>query len=94
MTNYTDDELTSIGNLAESLTPISDIALILSLDINLLRADIKDHSTRVSAIYRTGKARGLLAVREATIKKANNGDLAAVAELRHFRSLMEDDENL
>lgn len=92
--DYTPEKLDEIAELAESLTPISDIALLLRLDVNELRKDLKDHESIVSDVYRAGKARGMLAVRKAAIKKATDGDLSATTMVHHFHSIMEDDENL
>lgn len=86
--------LDKIADLAEALTPITDIALLLSLDVNELRNYLKDTTTAASIAYRTGKARGMLAVRQAAIRKAADGDLSATTVVHHFHSIMEDDENL
>lgn len=90
---YEKTVLDDITNLAEALTPISDIALLLHLDVVELRAYIKDENTAASIAYRTGKARGLLSVRQAALKKAADGDLSATTVVRHFHSIMEDEEN-
>ena len=91
---YEKTVLDSISELAEALTPISDIALLLSLDLNELRQYIADKTTAASIAYRTGKARGLLAVRQAALKKAADGDLSATTVVHHYHSIMEDEENL
>lgn len=86
--------LENVSELAEALTPISDIALILRLDQFDLRQKIQDRSTALSEAYHRGKARGLLAVRRATIKKAESGDVPATLAVQRFHSLMNDDENI
>lgn len=91
---YEKTVLDRISELAEALTPISDIALLLSLDLNELRQYIADKNTAASIAYRTGKARGLLAVRQAALKKAADGDLSATTVVHHYHSIMEDEENL
>ena len=83
-----------ITDLAEALTPISDIALLLDLNLIELRAKIKDPHTRESLAYRKGKARGMLQVRQAAVKKAGDGDQTAAATAQRFYNLMMDDENL
>ena len=88
------DHLNDITDLAEKLTPISDIALLLNLDVLELRELIRDKTTAVSVSYRLGKARGLLSVRQAAMKKAADGDLSAAATVQHYHSLMDDDETL
>ena len=88
------DHLDEIAELAEALTPIDDIALILQLDLYQLRQQIRDTTSDVSMAYRLGKARGLLAVRRATIKKAESGDVPAAAAVERFAALMGDNENL
>jgi hypothetical protein len=91
---YEKTVLDHITELAEALTPISDIALLLNLDVNELRTFISNTGTAASIAYRTGKARGMLAVRQAALKKAADGDLSATTVVHHFHSIMEDDENL
>lgn len=86
--------LDKVADLAEAFTSITDIALILRLDPFDLRQKIKDNSSAISEAYRRGKATALLKVRRATVKKAESGDVPAVQEVRHFHSLMNDDEAL
>lgn len=83
-----------IENYAQALTPISDIALLLSLDCNTLRAEIKDYRSEVSLAYRRGKARCLFSLRQNEIELAEAGSPQASIAVQRYHQLMEDDESI
>ena len=92
--NYSEDILNQIQEFASAFTPISDIALLLDLDCDTLRADIKDYQSKVSIAYRKGKAQSLYTLRRNEIDLAEAGSPQASIAVQRYCSLMEDDEAL
>lgn len=92
--DYSQDILKEIENYAQALTPISDIALLLSLDCAQLRAEIRDYRSEASLAYRRGKARCLFTLRQNEIELAEAGSPQASISVQRYHQLMEDDESL
>lgn len=92
--DYSQDILNEIETYAAALTPISDIALLLSLDCAELRAQIKDYRSPASLAYRKGKARCLFTLRQNEIELAEAGSPQASIAVQRYHQLMEDDESI
>ncbi len=92
--SYDQKILHSIAELASVLTPISDIAVLLGLDEDVLRVDIRDHSTAVSQAYRMAKAETALKMRRQELELARVGSPLAAQLTADYLRTMESDEDL
>lgn len=91
---YSKEQLTEIESLAAKLTPISDIAILMGLDTDVLKMDIKDTSSFVSGCYRRGKAATAMKLREQEIDLAMVGSPLAVQLTSSYLTDMSIDEDL
>ena len=67
-----------IQELAEALTPVSDIAALLDIDENELREEINYVNSPVRRAYNKGKAKTALALRKQELELARVGSPLAV----------------
>lgn len=91
---YTAEQLTRIKELASYLTPISDIAVLMDLDIDELRMDLMDRSSDVSKAYYKSKAEALLELRKQELELARVGSPLAVQMAAGYMMTMDTDEDL
>lgn len=81
-----------VRELAEALTPIADMAILLDVPECELRAVLNDPTTEVYNEYRRAKARVGLMVRQEIIEMAKSGAPSAVAELNNMLAKISTDE--
>ena len=91
--NYSTLQLTQIKEYAACLTPITDIAVLMGLDIRQFREDIRDVSSAASLAYRRGKAETALAIRKNEITLADAGSPLAVQLMNSYLQNMETEED-
>lgn len=91
---YSPEMIKQVAELASNLTPISDIAVLLELDIYELRAAIHDRDSPVSRAYHRAKAETLLAIRKNELQLASMGSLLAVQLAGGYAVSMSSDEDL
>lgn len=89
---YTDEQLTTVEQLASVYMTISDMALILMVPVEKLRADIANQSSMVSMRYRRGKALSKLEIRKQEMQLAKVGSPLALDNVNKNLLDMEDDE--
>ena len=92
--DYSTQQLLKVSELAGFLTPISDIAVIMCIDVDVLRMDIRDRSTPVSLAYHKAKAETALKLRKQELELANVGSPLAVQQTKGYLLDMESDEDL
>lgn len=92
--DYSTQQLEKIKELAECLTPLSDMAVLLDVDIDELRLDIRNRSTPVSRAYHYAKATTALKLRKQEIELANVGSPLAVQLTNGYLLNMDSDEDL
>lgn len=92
--DYSSEQLEKIEQLAAKFTPISDIAILMKLNPDILRLDIKDSVLPVAEYYRRGKATTAMKLREQEIDLALVGSPLAVQLTASYLTDMDIDENL
>ena len=90
--DYSKEQLEQVEKLATVFMPISDIALIIEVNPEELRADIADEMTEVSRRYRRGKAITKLELHTQEMQLAKVGSPLALENARKNLLDMEDDE--
>lgn len=91
---YSEEQLKKIEGFAAKFTPISDIAILMGLDTDVLKLEIKDSSSLVSEFYRRGKATTAMKLREQEIELALVGSPLAVQLTTSYLTDMDIDEDL
>lgn len=91
---YSKEQLDKIEGLAAKFTPVSDIAILMKLDTDVLKQEIKDPSSLVSEYYRRGKATTALKLREQELDLAMLGSPLAVQLAASYLIDMDIDEDL
>lgn len=92
--DYSTTQIEQINELASLLTPLSDIAILLDIDVDMLRLDVLDRKTEVSKNYRKAKAKTALELRKQEIGLANVGSPLAVNLVNEYLINMDSDEDL
>ena len=92
--DYSTEQLQQVSELAGFLTPLSDIAVMMGVDADALRMDIRDRSTPVSLAYHKAKAATALKLRKQELELANVGSPLAVQQTKGYLLDMESDEDL
>ena len=92
--DFTHEQIDELQNYAESLTPISDIAVLMDVDAFELRAAIADGSNAISRAYRLGKAKTMLRIRQNELQLADAGSPLAVQLMTYYVRDMDADEDL
>lgn len=90
--NYSNSELQQIEKFASIYLKISDMAVILEIPADILRADIADRTTEVSKAYRRGKAGSKVKLHSQEMMLAQVGSPLALENAKHNLLDMEDDE--
>lgn len=89
---YTAEQLEQVEQLAAIYMKITDIALIIEVDANVLRDDIASPATGVGRAYRRGKAMSKAALHKQEMDLAKIGSPLALENARQNLLDMEDDE--
>ena len=92
--DYSIQQLQQVSELAGFLTPIGDIAVIMDIDADVLRMDIRDRSNPVSSAYHKAKAETALKLRRQELELANVGSPLAVQLTNGYLLNMDSDEDL
>lgn len=90
--NYSNNELEQIEKFAAIYLTITDIAVILDVPADVLRADIADRSTDVSKAYRKGKVSSKVKLHAQEMMLAQVGSPLAIENAHKNLINMEDDE--
>lgn len=90
--DYTTQQLDYVEKLARIYMKISDIALIIEVMPESLRADIADDTTEVSRRYRRGKAASKVKILKQEMQLAEVGSPLALENVHRNLLDMEDDE--
>ncbi len=92
--DYSTEQLQRVSELAGFLTPVSDIAVMMGVDVDVLRIDIRDRSSSVSLAYHKAKAETALKLRKQELELANVGSPLAVQLTNGYLLNMDSDEDL
>ena len=92
--DYSTEQLQRVSELAGFLTPVSDIAVMMGVDADVLRIDIRDRSSSVSLAYYKAKAETALKLRKQELELANVGSPLAVQLTNGYLLNMDSDEDL
>jgi len=92
MIEFTEAQLEQVEKLSSIYMKISDIALIIEVEPDQLRAEIANESTEVSRRYRRGKATSKAELLAQEMQLAKVGSPLALENARRNLLDMEDDE--
>jgi len=92
MIEFTEAQLEQVEKLSSIYMKISDIALIIEVEPEQLRAEISNESTEVSRRYRRGKATSKAELLAQEMQLAKVGSPLALENARRNLLDMEDDE--
>lgn len=90
--DYTKEQLDNIEKCATVYLPITDIALIIEVDPNELRADIASEGSEARRKYLRGKAISKLQLHQQEMQLAKVGSPLALQTANNNLMDMEDDE--
>ena len=90
--DYRDEQLEKVEQLASIYMTITDIALIIEVEPEQLRADIANETSEVSRRYRRGKAIYKVELHKQEMQLAKVGSPLALENARNNLLEMEDDE--
>lgn len=76
--DFSDNIINQIQELAEALTPVSDIAALLDIDESMLRDELSNKLSTVRKAYDKGKATTALLLRKQELELAKVGSPLAV----------------
>lgn len=94
MNTFTPEIIQQVAELAEALTPPADIAALLDIDIDVLRAELSMKGSPVRTAYMKGKAKTALALRKQELELARVGSPLAVQLTGAYLRDMNSDEDL
>lgn len=89
---YTPEQLEQVEQLASIYAKITDIALVIEVEPEQLRADIANESSEVSRRYRRGKALSKVELLKQEMQLAKVGSPLALENCKKNMLDMEDDE--
>lgn len=89
---YTEEILEQIEKYASIYLPITDMALLLDLQPEVLREDIRDRKSSVSRAYYRGKAASRVKLHHQEMLLAQVGSPVAIENAHRNLLDMEDDE--
>lgn len=92
--DYSTEQIEKVKELAACLTPISDMAILLDMDLDTLRLDVRNKNTAVARAYHRAKADTALKLRKQEIELANVGSPLAVQLTNGYLLNMDADEDL
>ena len=90
--NYSDIQLSQIEKMASIFLPVSDIAIVLNIDAQILRADINSIDNPVHNAYLKGKTSSKMKLRSQEMLLAQVGSPLALQNCNNALLDMEDDE--
>ncbi|MBR5456193.1 MAG: hypothetical protein IKU76_04500 [Bacteroidaceae bacterium] len=76
--DFSDELIQNVRELAEALTPVSDIAALLDVDESILREELSNKLSPLRKAYDKGKATTALALRKQELELAKVGSPLAV----------------
>lgn len=89
---FSPDQIEQIEKLASIFLPVSDMAVILGVDPNLFKAEIRDYDSPARAAYMRGKALSKAALLAQEMKLAKVGSPLGLDSTRRSLANMEIDE--
>lgn len=89
---YTNEQLSTIEDLASNLMPIEYIAILASIDEDQFRQAIENKNSPASRAYRLGKAKTMLEIQRQEITLAKLASPAAVENVSRYLTEMETNE--
>lgn len=89
--DYSTELLEKIRNLAEKLTTISEISVLLDIDERELRDDISTYGSDARRAFLEGYAKTALKVRKRNLELSEAGSPAAEEEVRFYIRKMLDE---
>lgn len=92
--DYSPEQIEAIKELASCLTPIPEIAILMGVDLDTLRLDIRNRETLVSQTYHYAKASTAMQLRKQEIELAKVGSPLAVQLTNGYLLNMDSDEDL
>ena len=92
--DYSTETIDKVKELATCLTPISDMAVLLDMDVDELLMAIRDTKSPLSRAYHHAKATTALQLRKQEIELANVGSPLAVQLTNGYLISMDSDEDL
>lgn len=92
--DFSTEQIKRIEELAAILTPISDMAVLLDVDVDELRNEIRYRSSPASRAYYRAKAETSMRLRRQELELANVGSPLAVQQVRGYLLDMDSDEDL
>lgn len=91
--DYSIEQLEKIKELASCLTPITDIAVLMKLDMRSFREDVRNTVHPVSVAYREGKAETSLKIRRNELQLADAGSPLVVQLMNSYLINMDSEED-
>lgn len=88
------EQINKISELARNLTPPSEIAVLLDIDVDVFKAELSDKHSPVHRAYFRAKAETALMLRKQELDFARVGSPLAVQMTGSFLSAMTADEDL
>lgn len=92
--DFSTEQIKQIEELAAILTPISDMAVLLDVDVDELRNEIRYRKSPASRAYYRAKAETSKRLRQQELELANVGSPLAVQQVRGYLLDMNSDEDL
>lgn len=92
--DFSTEQIKQIEELAAILTPISEMAVLLDVDADELRNEIRYRKSPVSRAYYRAKAETSTRLRRQELELANVGSPLAVQQVRGYLLDMDSDEDL
>lgn len=88
-----DSYIPQIAELAADLTPPSEIAALLDLDVDILRAELADKHSAIHIAYYKAKAKTAHALRKQELEFAASGSPLAIQLTNSYLHAMTNDED-
>ena len=89
---YSENQIKAIREYASVYLPVKDIAILIEVDADVLREDIRSSSHPASVAYRQGKLETKVALYSQEVRLASIGSPLALENARRNLLDMEDDE--
>jgi len=91
---YNQEQINEIANLAAELTPPSEIAVLLGIDVDVFKAQLADKHSEAHRAYFKAKAETAHMLRKQELEFARVGSPLAVQMTGSFLHAMTADEDL
>lgn len=89
---YSEEQIKKIYDMAAVFTPLSDIAVLIDVDLYSLRMDVMNISTPVGKAYARGKAQASLELRKQEMSLAMAGSPLGLESVSASYERMIEDE--